>query len=173
MVAEKDGTTDRARWRVMYYQMRSLSTIVFQNVLQGIIIYNPAAYANIEDWGFCNCVPMRTGSLCMCRKYACECKCTIPLCSVYNGQHLSAEMSPADCIFTSILWQIVQRHSLLEQLFAHLQLGYEIQPEVTAEKSLFIEKIWGRSQMMISKAFSENTGLFFSALISVSSELGN
>lgn len=60
---------------------------------------------------------------------------------MYNGQHLSAEMSPADCIFTSILWQIVQRHSLLEQLFAHLQLGYEIQPEVTAEKSLFIEKI--------------------------------
>lgn len=67
---------------------------------------------------------VRAGSLCMYRKYACECKCTIPLCSVHNGQHLSAEMSPADCIFTSILRQTVQDYSLLEQLFAHLQVRY-------------------------------------------------
>jgi len=109
---------------VVYYQMRHLSTIVFQGVLQEMVIYNPLAYANSEDWGFWDCVAMRAGSLCLYRKYACECKCTIPLCSVYNGQHLSAEMSPADCIFTRILRQTVQRYSLLEQFFANLHVRY-------------------------------------------------
>lgn len=79
--------------------MRILSTIVFQGIPQGMIIYNPVAYGKNEDCGFCDCVAMGIGSFCMCRKYACEHVCTLPFCSLYNGQHLSAEMSPADCIF--------------------------------------------------------------------------
>lgn len=74
--------------------------------------------------------------------------------------------------FRRILKQIVQHHSLLEQLFAHLKVRCEMQPGVSALKNPFIGKIWGRSLMMVAKAFSENTG-HFSAVISVSSELGN
>lgn len=110
----------------------------------------------------------------MCSKYAaCEYVCTHPLCSLYNGQHLSVKMSLADCIFRSILEQILQCRSQLEWLFAYLQVRCEMQPGVSMFKNPSIGKIGGRSPMVITKAFSENTGHFLSGVISVSAGLGN